>query len=183
MPAFPDMRLVTAPLPTRLVFVKMIGHRTGIALNSIAGKRAVITRDEDERVVSFACPFQRIHHLSYHPINEPNQIAARPGTTLSACEVWHDCLRARFMRCRRREIEKEGGIRIGLFFNVFHRLLRDNGIGVFMLPTGCHHAGTTCKLWDFMIDAGAFHKRVVLDEAVGRLAGGASGVAVEIVKA
>ena len=183
MPAFPDMRFVTAPISARFVSVEVIRHGTGIALDSIAGKRAVITRDEDERVVSFACSFQGIYHLSYHPINEPNQISARPGTALSACEVWHDCFGARFVRCRWSEIEEEGGIRMGLCFNVFDGLLRDKWVCVFMLPTGCHHAGPTGKFWDFMIDAGAFHKCVVLDEAVRRLAGGASGVAVEIVKA
>ena len=57
MSTFPDMCFITSPITTGLVVVEVIGHRTIVTLDAITGKCAVITRDEDERVLCFACTF------------------------------------------------------------------------------------------------------------------------------
>ncbi len=54
MSAFPDMRLIAAPIAARLMVIEVIRHWAIVALDSVAGQCPVIARDEDERLIGFA---------------------------------------------------------------------------------------------------------------------------------
>ena len=54
MSAFPDMRLIAAPIAARFMVIEVIRHWAIVALDSVAGQCPVIARDEDERLIGFA---------------------------------------------------------------------------------------------------------------------------------